>query len=118
MRPHAPLLCWMTVAAVATLPAAASGQSIPSPYRFIEKGQEISLFAGVIGTNTGQFGFGPRSAAAFGIRYGVEISGPLGLEVVTTLIPTERDVVNPSLGEGSRVVGDPAESFLVFLDAR
>jgi hypothetical protein len=96
----------------------ASAQSIPSPYRFIEKRQEGGVFVGYFATDTGKFGFGPKSALAAGIRYGLELSGPLGLEGVATFVPTERDVVNPARDEGDRVVGDPAEATLLFVEAR
>jgi hypothetical protein len=109
---HALLACALVVAG----PAAA--QSIPSPYRFIEKGQEGGVFAGYFATNTGKFGFGPKSAIATGVRYGLELSGPIGLEGVATFVPTERDVVNPARAEGDRVVGDPAEAALLFVEAR
>lgn len=103
-------------AAILSAPAAA--QSIPSPYRFIEKGQEGGVFVGFIDADPGKYGFGPKSGLTTGIRYGVELAGPLGLEGVATFVPTERDIVNPARLEGDRVVGDPAESALLFVEAR
>lgn len=101
---------------LASAPAAA--QSIPSPYRFIEKRQEGGAFVGYFSADPGRFGFGPKSALAAGVRYGLELSGPLGLEGVATFVPTERDVVNPARDEGDRVVGEPAEVSLLFIEAR
>lgn len=98
--------------------APASAQSIPSPYRFIEKGQEGGAWVGHFSTGTGKYGFGPKSAISYGVRYGVELSGPLALEGVASLTPTERDIVNPARDEGDRVVGDPAEVALLLVEAR
>lgn len=95
----------------------ASAQSIPSPYRFIERGQSVELLGSYVNTDQGQFEFGPRSGIAVGARYGVEISGPLGLDLVASVMPTDRNVVNPARDEGDRVVGI-AESTLVFLEGR
>ncbi|HSG46232.1 MAG TPA: hypothetical protein VLA43_00330 [Longimicrobiales bacterium] len=102
----------------AILAAPTAAQSIPSPYRFIEKGQEGGFFVGYFDTDPGRFGFGPKSAYSAGIRYGLELAGPLGLEGVATFIPTERDIINPARAEGDRVVGDPAEVALLFVEAR
>ena len=95
----------------------ASAQSIPSPYRFIEEGQEGGLFAGYFNADAGRFGFGPKSGLATGARYGLELSGPIGLEGVATLAPVGRDVINPGRDEGDRIV-DEAESAILFLEVR
>lgn len=102
----------------ALVAAPVAAQSIPSPYRFIEKGQEGGIFVGYLDADPGRFGFGPKSAPATGIRYGLELAGPLGLEGLATVIPTERDIINPARVEGDRVVGDPAEATLLFVEAR
>lgn len=103
--------------AVAGTVSAARAQTIPSSYEYIEKGQGLELFAGYLNTNEGQFGFGPSSGVTLGGRWGVEISGPLGLDLVATLLPSDRDVVNPARDEGDRVVG-VAESALIFIEGR
>lgn len=114
------ILCGFTLLAAAVsaaLPTAAQGQSVPSPYRYIERGQEASLFTGWFSADRGRFGFGPGEAALFGGRYGVELTGPLALEGVLSFLPTTRDVVHPGRVEGDRVVGE-ADVKLVIFDAR
>lgn len=95
----------------------ASAQSIPSPYRYVEKGQEAGPFVGYLSPDRGRFGFGPGASMILGARYGVEITGPVALEGVVTSLRTTRDVVNPARQEGERVVGE-ADVALVFLEAR
>lgn len=93
------------------------GQTIPSPYRFIDQNQEAGLFAGFLSPGTGRFGFGPKPGPAWGARYSVNVGGPFGLEGAVTHSPTTRDIVDPGRVEGDRVVGDMS-SQLVMIDAR
>ena len=85
--------------------SAAAGQTIPSPYRFFETRQELSAFGGQISPGTGRFGYGPGPGQMVGVRYGLELSGPLSVEGVASWIPTTRDVVDPSGFVGARTVG-------------
>lgn len=96
---------------------AARAQDIPSPYRFIEKGQEAGLITGYYNLDRGRFGFGPESGFAIGARYGFEVGGPVALEATAISIPTTRSVVNPARIEGDRVV-ETADVALVTLEAR
>jgi hypothetical protein len=66
---------------------------------------------------TGRFGFGPGSGVAVGARYGINLSGPFGLEAALTYLPTTRDIVDPGRDEGDRVVGDVAADMIV-IDGR
>ena len=95
----------------------ATGQSIPSPYRFFETRQEVTTFGGWIDLGTGRFGYGPRPGPMFGARYGLELTGPLSVEGVVTWIPTTRDVVDPRRQEGQRVIGS-TDALLLGGDAR
>lgn len=103
----------------AGVPAAAplAAQSIPSPYRFIEERQEIGVFGGLFHGDAGRYGFGPGPGPLSGLRYGLELSGPLGLEGLVSFAPTTRDVINPGREEGDRKV-EEAEVALVFFEAR
>ena len=92
-------------------------QTIPSPYRFLESKQEAGLFGGYISPATGRFGFGPGPGPAWGLRYGINFSGPFGLEAVMTQAPTQRDIVDPGRVEGDRVIGEMS-SQLVTIDGR
>ena len=41
-----------------------------------------------------------------GVRWGLDLSGPLGLEAVGSWVSTTRDVINPRRQEGDRKVGE------------
>lgn len=97
-------------------PPALRAQEIPSPYRFIEDGMEASVFTGWFDAATGRFELGPQPAALFGARWGIEVSGPLAFEVAASYLPTTRNIVNPALGEGDRII-DEADAALAFVDA-
>jgi hypothetical protein len=100
------------------LAAPLRAQSIPSPYRYIERGQEAGPIVGHLSPDRGRFGFGPGPAVAYGGRYGVELTGPLALEGVVTALRTTRDVINPARQEGDRDTGQDADVALVILEAR
>jgi hypothetical protein len=101
----------------AILPDQANGQSIPSPYDFIETRQEAGPFLAYLNPGTGRFGYGPKPGIALGGRYGIHFGGPVGAEGVVTYLPTTRDLIDPGRVAGDRVVGD-VTSQVVALDAR
>lgn len=100
-----------------SIPAEARGQTIPSPYRFLENRQEAGVFVGKANSGTGRFGYGPASSTIFGGRYGIHLGGPFALEGVVGYQPTTRDIVDPSREEGNMVVGE-ADAKILSLDAR
>lgn len=95
----------------------AGAQDIPSPYRYIETGQEVGLFVGTMSPGTGRYDLGPGSGTLYGGRYAVEISGPFSLEGVARALSSERAVVNPGREEGDRKVG-VADALVTSVDAR
>jgi hypothetical protein len=95
----------------------ALGQSIPSPYRFIENRHEAGLVGGFASQGTGRFGFGPAPGPSLGLRYGIRLGGPFSLDGVASYIHTTRDVVDPSRAEGGRVVGE-VDAGIATLDVR
>lgn len=95
----------------------ATAQDIPSPYRYMEKGQEVSVFAGYLDTDPGRFGFGPGPQQMYGARYSVVVANALSLEGLAGGTFGPRDVVNPARAEGSRVV-EEAEVRLFLMEAR
>jgi len=97
--------------------SAATGQTIPSPYRFFETRQEVSASGGRISPGTGQFGYGPGPGHMTEVRYGLELSGPLSVEGVVSWIPTTRDILDPSWLGGVRTVGS-ADVQLLSADVR
>jgi hypothetical protein len=111
MRVHS-LIAALTLALAAPL----SGQSIPSPYRFIETRKEVGALGGWISPGTGRFGYGPGPGPVTGVRGGLDFGGPLSIELVVAGIPTTRDIVNPARPT-DRVIGE-ADATLITLDGR
>jgi hypothetical protein len=109
---------WITLLVGAfAVPREAAPQSIPSPFAFVEERQEVGPYAGYLNAGTGRFGFGPKGGAVIGGRYGIDLSGPLALEVGAGFVSGTRDVVNPARPEGSRVIGE-ADVLLTTIDLR
>lgn len=112
---------WYTLTTLLVLVAVPASrtdaQTVPSPYTFIEARQEAGLVFGTVDAATGRFGYAPKGGTLFGGRWGIELSGPLSLESVATVIDGTRDVINPGRVEGDRVVGE-ADVLLTTLDAR
>jgi hypothetical protein len=91
-------------------------QTIPSPYTFVERRQEAGLFAGLVTAETGRFHLGPSGGTLLGGRYGLELSGPLGLEGAVGFMTGERDIVNPARVT-DQTIGQ-ADVILTTIDAR
>ena len=98
-------------------PPAASGQAIPSSYRYLEHGQEAGLVSGYLELASGSLDLGPKSAVFAGGRYALELSGPLSVEGLLLYVPTARDVVDPRRAEGDRTIGE-TDANLIMADAR
>lgn len=105
------------VVACVVAPVSVSAQRIPSPYRFVDTRQELGVFVGTSSVATGRFGFGPSGGVHAGARWGIDFSGPMGLEVVGGVISGTRDVVNPSIVVGDPSIGE-ADVLAVTADAR
>ena len=95
----------------------AAAQRVPSPYRFFETSQEVTLFGGWVSPGRGSLEIGPGPGPVLGARYGIELSGPISLEGVVSYIPTTRRVVDPARLEGDRVIGE-ADAELAVVDVR
>lgn len=92
-------------------------QTIPSPYRPIERGQETSVFWGAMFLANGSLDLGPKSGSLMGARYSVEASGPLFIEGLASYLPTTRDIVDPRRAVGDRIIGE-TDVALLMADAR
>lgn len=80
---------------VCILPGGAEAQvDLDSPYRFLDTSQGTGLFAGYLATSEGSIGLGPTSAAIFGGRYGIRVSGPFVVEAELGYIPSSRAVLD------------------------
>lgn len=117
MRLSFSMLLMAPLAAGFTQPTVTSAQTIPSPFTYVERKQEVGLFGGYLDAQTGRFGFGPAGGLLSGARYAVELSGPLALEGVVGFLKGTRDIVNPARIEGDQVVGE-GDVLLTTIDAR
>lgn len=87
-------------------PLSVAGQTIPSPFRYVESKQEAGLIFGHTKAAKGRFGFGPAGGMRLGARWGIDLSGPLGFETVVGVVRGKRDVVDPNRLEGDRTIGE------------
>ena len=100
--------CFVAFALALTtaVPRVAAAQTIPSPYAFVEQRQEVGVFAGWVNAGSGRFGYGPKEGLALGLRYGIDLSGPLSFEGSVGVMDGTRDVVTPTLPEGQGAIGE------------
>lgn len=76
-----------------------------SPYRDIEGGQELGIFAGHFNSLTDALGVLPKPGPVAGLLYQVHVGGPVGFIVRYGQSRTSRMAVNPLLGKASRSLG-------------
>ena len=100
--------------AVANSPVA--GQTIPSPYTFIENSKEWAFFAGRSDINPGQLGLGPQDATTFGGRWATAF-GALSFDLSGTWFDSKREVRDVLRPVDDRVIGESNIDILLF-DAR
>ena len=103
--PHLKLVAPSILLLIAAARSTAAGQTIPSPYTFIEHAQAWAISAGKSDFYPGQLGLGPRNATTFGVRYAVAFGGALNLDVDGTLFKSKRDVLDVSRPEDDRSLG-------------
>ena len=96
--------------------AALDAQTIPSPYSFVERRHEAGFFGGYVTSETGRFHLGPSGGTLLGGRYGLELSGPLGLEGTVGFLSGQRDIINPARVT-DQTIGQ-ADVILTTIDAR
>ena len=103
--PHPKFVALSILFSVAVVGSPVAGQTIPSPYTFIEYSQEFAVFAGKSFISPGSLGLGPRDAITFGGRYSIAFTGAMSVDISGTLFKSKRDVRNVSLPEDDRVLG-------------
>jgi hypothetical protein len=86
------------VALLAAGPAAAQVGHDPanSPYRDLEHKQELTWLFGYTRARHDPAGVAPRSAAVTGVRYEINLAGPLALSADLTRLFSERNVLDPA----------------------
>ncbi|HSR40687.1 MAG TPA: hypothetical protein VLL48_00910 [Longimicrobiales bacterium] len=116
MLPRILVLALIASAVLATS-TAVGAQNIPSPYRFIERSQELGPVAGYISPDRGQFDLGPGPGPVLGGRYAIRVGGPFSIEGIASAVSTDRRVIDPDQPEGSRVIGR-SDVLLASVEAR
>lgn len=101
-------------ALLAIVPVAAQGQTIPSSYEYIETRHSIGIFGGYLETDEGRLDLGPKPSPFGGIRYDLNLAGPLYGGIDVGVSPTTRtvyartaNVPNPplaALGDANAVI--------------
>ena len=95
------------VALLAAVPASAQVGHDPasSPYLDLEHKQEITWLFGYMVARHDPAGVAPRSAAMTGVRYELNLVGPLGLSADVTRSFSSRLVLDPTKPLATRLVG-------------
>jgi len=96
----------------------AAGQSIQSPYEFIETRHEVSVFGGGTTDDRGTVRLGPSGGTMFGARYSFELTGPVALEGGFTYLAGDREVYDPRTSAAEPALLGVADANVGFLDAR
>ncbi len=101
------------------LPFGISAQSLTSPYEWIPQRQHAGLFVQTISPSQGRLGAGPKSGQGLGARWGIDISGPLALDLEASFSPLKRAVVDTAIvaADSSRVVKGEADLNLLYAGA-
>jgi len=76
-----------------------------SPYRDLEYHQEFTAFGGYFNSGTDPAGVAPRAGPMGGIRYEVNVGGPLQLVTRFAKVFNERNIIDPTQPAGSRALG-------------
>lgn len=105
------ILCGV-VALLCTLPAAAQvgHDPVTSPYVDLEYKQELTALFGYLRARHDPAGVAPKSAPMTGLRYELNLVGPLSLSSDFTLASAERDVIDPSKPLAQRSAGTQSAS--------
>ena len=95
----------------------ARAQTVPSPYRFVERSHEYGVIFGVARENRGALGIGPGGGPLVGGSYAIRLRGALSGEITGFLISTDRVVYDVSPDVGLIPLGE-TEARVAALDAR
>jgi len=69
-----------------------TGQTITSPYRFVETRHALGIYGGHITIDPGRNNQAPESGPLFGIRYDIRFAGPASGELGFGMVPTKRTI--------------------------
>lgn len=96
-----------------SLPPEASGQQVSSPYRFVDRKQDIGAVVAYQFTDRGSARLGPESGPLYGIQYNLRLSEPLSLGAFGAYFPSQREVIDPTAGSDPVSVGQEEQDLLL-----
>jgi hypothetical protein len=103
--PHPKLCVPSIIFFIALARAPAEGQTISSPYSFVEHSKEWAISVGKSDLNPGQLGLGPRDATTASGHFGVAFGGAMSFDVDATMFLADRDVLDVSRPVDDRSIG-------------
>jgi hypothetical protein len=101
----AALLCF----GVAPLAAQVGSEPDKSPYQDFNYHEDLTVWAGYFGGNTGEAGIGPQSSPIVGVRYGIHVGGPAELSVRVGRAFSTRNVLDPTKFGPARNLGSESD---------
>ena len=101
------VFCVVLLGLAVAAPAAAQVGHLPerSPYRDLEYGQELTLTGGYVRMRHDPAGVAPKSAPTLGLRYEINLTGPLSMSSEITHTLSSRDVIDPLKPSATRAIG-------------
>ncbi len=107
-------LASLAAALALAVPADAAAQRIASPYRFVERKQDIGPFTSYLSMDRGRANLGPESGLLYGVRYVLRLTEPLRFSGFAAYFPGQRDVIDPTGDNAPSVVGKEDLNLLIF----
>jgi hypothetical protein len=98
-------------------PCLARAQSVPSPYRYVERAQSLGIDAGYLLIDAGQYDTNPQSGPLVQIQYQGRFAGPVSGVATLGLVPTNRSIYTRANGAATATQVDEASSLLVMAEA-
>ena len=103
--PHLRFVALSILSSIGIVPSHAAGQTIPSPYAYVENSQEWGVFVGKTTIDPGQLGLGPRDADTYGGRYSAAFGGAMSVDLSGTLFKSVREIQDVTRPVNDRVLG-------------
>lgn len=111
------LLLSFAVIPLLAVPSMASAQSVPSPYKYVERAQALGLHAGYLNIESGKYDTNPASGPLFELRYDGRFAGPVSGVVSLGMVPTNRNVYTRGSTTATATKVDEASSLLLMAEA-
>jgi hypothetical protein len=107
----------LALGAIAAAPSVVRAQTVPSPYRYLERAQSVGLHAGYISMAEGNYQTNPTSGPLVELRYNGRFAGPVSAVGTVGLIPSDRPVYTRAGKDATAVRLGDASSLLAIAEA-